>query len=122
MMTMWVTLVYFRMFNLLIFLFCIVIISLQTPLSLVPNMDTRSLTSALARLDSFLTLADTDAFRLSGNPKLLVKRVNQRVTRMFVEAYRRLTEAIHDPKNRYEFPATILVRTVDEVETILLQD
>ncbi|CAG8601106.1 9616_t:CDS:10 [Ambispora leptoticha] len=91
----------------------------NTPLSLLPNMDTRSLTGLMARLDSFLTLGDADNFRLSGNPKPLVKRVNQRVSRLFVEAYKRLVDAIRDPKNRYEFPATILIRTVDEVETLI---
>ncbi|KAG9307314.1 hypothetical protein G9A89_017142 [Geosiphon pyriformis] len=94
----------------------------HTPLSLVTNMETRSLSAVMARLDSFLTLGDIDTFRLTGNPKPLVKRVNQRVSRLFVEAYRRLSEAIRDPKNRYEFPATILVRTVDEVETLLSMD
>ncbi|CAG8552284.1 10454_t:CDS:10 [Ambispora gerdemannii] len=94
----------------------------NTPLSLLPNMDTRSLTGLMAKLDSFLTLGDADNFRLLGNPKPLVKRVNQRVSRLFVEAYKRLVDAIRDPKNRYEFPATILIRTVDEVETLVSSD
>ncbi len=85
-------------------------------------MDSRSLTNIMARLDSFLSLSDSDTFKLKGHPKPLVKKVNQRVSKMFLEAYRRVSDAIKDPKNRYEFPNTILVRTVDEVETILMVD
>ncbi|RIB16037.1 component of oligomeric golgi complex 6 [Gigaspora rosea] len=94
----------------------------NTPLSLYPNMDTNSLTNTMARLDSFLSLADTDTFKLQGHPQPLVKKVNRRVMKMFVEAYRRISDAIKDPKNRYGFPATILARTVDEVENLLMID
>ncbi|CAG8527849.1 660_t:CDS:10 [Paraglomus brasilianum] len=94
----------------------------DTPLSLVPNMDTKSLSTAMAKLDSFLTLSDSETLRLSGQPAHLVKSVNDKVFSMFIDTYRKVTNAIKDPKNRYEFPATILVRTVNEVETLLSFD
>ncbi|RHZ69762.1 hypothetical protein Glove_279g34 [Diversispora epigaea] len=94
------------------------------PLSLIQNMDTKSLTNVMARLDSFLSLADNDddTFKLQGNPTQLVKKVNYRVSKMFVDTYKRISDAIKDPKNKYEFPATILARTVDEVENLLMMD
>jgi hypothetical protein len=85
-------------------------------------MDASTLTAAMARLDSFLTLTDTGMFRLAGNPGELVQSVNQRVARRFVESYARLYDAICDPRNRYEFPSTILLRTVDEVEALVELD
>ncbi|CAI2179170.1 15482_t:CDS:10 [Funneliformis geosporum] len=94
----------------------------NTPLSLVHYMDPKSLTNIMARLDSFLSLTDSDTFKLKGHPKPLVKKVNLRVSKMFIEAYRKVSNAIRDPKNRYEFPNTILIRTVDEVEAILMAD
>ncbi|CAG8701845.1 12672_t:CDS:10, partial [Acaulospora morrowiae] len=94
----------------------------NTPLSLMSNMDTNSLTNIMARLDSFLSLADSDTFKLQGIPPELTKKVNKRVGKMFVETYKRISDAIKDPKNRYEFPATILAKTVDEIENILVVD
>ncbi|CAG8593279.1 16308_t:CDS:10 [Rhizophagus irregularis] len=94
----------------------------KTPLSLVHNMNAKSLANIMAKLDSFLSLSDSDTFKLQGHPKPLVKKVNQRVSKLFIEAYRKVNDAIKDPKNRYEFPNTILVRTVDEIENILLID
>ncbi|RGB24939.1 oligomeric Golgi complex subunit 6 [Rhizophagus diaphanus] len=94
----------------------------KTPLSLVHNMNAKSLANIMAKLDSFLSLSDSDTFKLQGHPKPLVKKVNQRVSKLFIEAYRKVSDAIKDPKNRYEFPNTILVRTVDEIENILLID
>jgi len=61
----------------------------------------------MARLDSFLALSDSDILKTKGYPKPLIKKVNQRVSKMFVEAYRKVSDAIRDPKNRYEFPNTI---------------
>lgn len=85
-------------------------------------MDTKSLTNVMARLDSFLSLADNETFKLQGNPTQLIKKMNHRVGKMFVDTYQRISDAIKDPKNKYEFPATILARTVDEVENLLMMD
>jgi hypothetical protein len=85
-------------------------------------MNAKSLANIMAKLDSFLSLSDSDTFKLQGHPKPLVKKVNQRVSKLFIEAYRKVSDAIKDPKNRYEFPNTILVRTVDEIENILMVD
>ncbi|CAG8548311.1 1902_t:CDS:2 [Acaulospora colombiana] len=89
----------------------------DTPLSLMPNMDTNTLTNVMARLDSSLFFAHNDTLKL---PAQLAMKVNKRVSKMFVEMYKRISEAIKDPKNRYEFPATILAKTVDEVENMLM--
>ncbi|RUS17455.1 oligomeric Golgi complex subunit 6 [Endogone sp. FLAS-F59071] len=94
----------------------------QTPLSTLPGLDGRSLTQILSTLDPFLVSVTVDSSsRLSRlSSSRLLRAANQRAVREFVRAYQRISEAVEDPTNEYEYPATILPRTVDEVETILL--
>ncbi|KAG0198795.1 Golgi transport complex subunit 6 [Mortierella sp. GBA30] len=96
----------------------------QTPLSQVPNMDSASVSSILSRLDHFLGSVNLDLTSWLSKivSSRLAKSISAQNVKMFVRAYRRLCEAIEDPKNKYEFPATILVRTADEVEMLLVED
>ncbi|KAG0321024.1 Golgi transport complex subunit 6 [Dissophora globulifera] len=96
----------------------------KTPLSQVPGMDAASISAVLSRLDHFLGSVNLDltAWLSKIVSSRLAKSVSTRNVKMFVDTYRRLCQAIEDPTNRYEFPATILTRTADEVEMLLVED
>ncbi|KAG0296310.1 Golgi transport complex subunit 6 [Dissophora globulifera] len=96
----------------------------KTPLSQVPGMDAASISAVLSRLDHFLGSVNLDltAWLSKIVSSRLAKSVSTRNVKMFVDTYRRLCLAIEDPRNRYEFPATILTRTADEVEMLLVED
>ncbi|KAF9157369.1 hypothetical protein DFQ26_008792, partial [Actinomortierella ambigua] len=95
-----------------------------TPLSAVPRMDAVSVTTVLSRLDRFLESVHIDLS--SSLAKIvssrLAKQASRQILRMFSAAYRGLCEAVMDPRNRYEYPSTILVRTADEVEMLLMEE
>jgi hypothetical protein len=86
-------------------------------------MDGASITAILARMDHFLGSASLDLSSWLSKivSSRLAKAISSQNLKMFVDAYRRLCEAIEDPANQYEFPATILVRTADEVEMVLVE-
>lgn len=110
------------------------------PLSRVPAASQGAITSALSRqFEEFLsssidhimsvsdrrreptsTTADNSIRSLShlSDPRTLL-RIQQGAAKMFVETYGRLSEAIRDPMNKYEFANTILTRSVEEVEAIM---
>ncbi|RUS34850.1 oligomeric Golgi complex subunit 6 [Jimgerdemannia flammicorona] len=93
----------------------------ETPLSTLPGLDSRTLTQTLSTLDAFLISVSVDSSaRLSrlSSPRL-ARGVNQRAVREFVRAYQRISDAVEDPTAAYEYPATILPRTVEEVERLL---
>ncbi|KAG0254401.1 Golgi transport complex subunit 6 [Actinomortierella ambigua] len=96
----------------------------STPLSAVPRMDAVSVTTVLSRLDRFLESVHIDLS--SSLAKIvssrLAKQASRQILRMFSAAYRGLCEAVMDPRNRYEYPSTILVRTADEVEMLLMEE
>lgn len=94
----------------------------KTPLSLVPGMDAMSISAILSRLDHFLgsVTLDLSSWLSKIVSSRLAKAISTQNVRMFVDAYRRLCQAVEDPKNQYEFPATILVRTADDVEDLLV--
>ncbi|KAG0368762.1 oligomeric Golgi complex subunit 6 [Gamsiella multidivaricata] len=96
----------------------------KTPLSLVPGMDAATVSTVLSRLDHFLGSVNLDLTSWLSKivSSRLAKNISTQNVKMFVDAYRRLCRAIEDPKNKYEFPATILVRTADEVEMLLVED
>ncbi|KAG0256026.1 Golgi transport complex subunit 6 [Mortierella polycephala] len=95
-----------------------------TPLSSVPNMEATSVSTVLSRLDHFLGSVNLDLNSWLSKivSSRLAKTISTQNVKMFVDAYRQLCDAIEDPKNKYEFPATILVRTADEVEMLLVED
>ncbi|KAG9067795.1 Golgi transport complex subunit 6 [Linnemannia hyalina] len=94
----------------------------KTPLSSVPGMDAMSISAILSRLDHFLgsVTLDLSSWLSKIVSSRLAKTISTQNVRMFVDAYRRLCQAVEDPKNQYEFPATILVRTADDVEDLLV--
>jgi hypothetical protein len=96
----------------------------QTPLSKVPQMDAASVSSVLSRLDQFLSTIDLDLASWLSKivSSRLAKEINRQNVKMFVDAYRRLCTAIEDPKNQYENPAGILVRSADDVQMVLVVD
>ena len=96
----------------------------QTPLSKVPQMDAASVSSVLTRLDRFLGTVDLDLASWLSKivSSRLAKEISRQNVKMFVDAYRRLCTAIEDPKNQYENPASILVRSADDVQMVLVVD
>ncbi|KAG0231611.1 Golgi transport complex subunit 6 [Actinomortierella wolfii] len=96
----------------------------STPLSAVPRMDGASITAVLSKLDRFLGSVHVDLS--SSLAKIvssrLAKIASRQVLKMFSTAYRGLCDAVMDPKNKYEYPSTILVRTADEVEMLLMEE
>lgn len=83
-------------------------------------MDARSLGTSLSTMDRFLTTIDGDIPpRLSKlTSSRLARQVHGNAIKRFIEAYRHINDAVGDPVNGYEFPATILPRTLEEIETI----
>ncbi|KAI9244465.1 oligomeric Golgi complex subunit 6-like protein [Phascolomyces articulosus] len=92
----------------------------ETPLSKVPNMDTQSLTTTLANLDSFLITisagASPELRKLTSSEHY--HQVQDNAIRMLLDAYRRIHIAVEDPVNEYENPDRILPRTIEEMEAI----
>ncbi|KAK3827554.1 MAG: oligomeric Golgi complex subunit 6 [Benniella sp.] len=96
----------------------------QMPLSLVPGADAVSLSAILSRLGHFLSSVNLDLASWLSKivSSRLAKNISTQNVKMFVDAYRRLRQEIENPKNKYEFPASIRVLTADEVEMLLVED
>jgi hypothetical protein len=94
--------------------------SIQTPLSKLEGMDARALGDSMSHLDRFLTTIDGDIpSRLNKlSSSRLARQVHGNAIKRFIDTYSRISEAVNNPSNGYEFPATILPRTVEEIETI----
>ncbi|KAI9359441.1 oligomeric Golgi complex subunit 6 [Pilaira anomala] len=92
----------------------------ETPLSSLPNMDTISLTNAMAKFDSFLVLISADLSpqleKLSSTQHC--HQVQSGAIRLLLDTYREISSEIQDPKNGYENPDDILPRTVQDMEAI----
>ncbi|KAJ8658658.1 hypothetical protein O0I10_005698 [Lichtheimia ornata] len=92
----------------------------KMPLSKVQHMDTESLSSALARFDSFLITisagASPELRRLTSSQQY--HKVQDNAIRLLFEAYKRIHTAVEDPTNEYEHPDRILPRTIEEMEAI----
>lgn len=93
----------------------------DSPLSLVTGLDATSLKSALTQFDQFLITVTLDVSSTLARimSSRVVHVVSQRGFKMFLEAYKKLYEAVMDPSNKYEFPSTLMTRTVEEVETLI---
>ncbi|KAG0044297.1 Golgi transport complex subunit 6 [Gryganskiella cystojenkinii] len=96
----------------------------QTPLSKVPQMDSASVSNVLSHLDRFLGTVDLDLASWLSKivSSRLAKEISRQNVKMFVDAYRMLCSAIEDPKNQYENPSGILVRSADDVQMVLVVD
>jgi hypothetical protein len=95
--------------------------SSATPLSRIPELDPTVISDTMSRLDGFLCTAGIDASsrvsRITSSRRL--RRCLEGGVRRFLASYSRLYEAVMDPKNKYEFPATLMTRSVEEIETLL---
>ncbi|KAI8584028.1 hypothetical protein K450DRAFT_221168 [Umbelopsis ramanniana AG] len=93
---------------------------INVPLSSLEGMDARALGESMAHLDRFLTTIDGDIpSRLTKlSSSRLARQVHGNAIKQFIDAYRHIIQAVSDPSNGYEFPASILPRTVEEIETI----
>ncbi|KAJ3104423.1 Golgi transport complex subunit 6 [Phlyctochytrium bullatum] len=92
------------------------------PMKFVEGLDQRSIAEAISRLDVFLRDINFDVTsRLSRLTSLHDTRVViDKSLKRFVESYADLYGKVTDPKNKYEFPATLMSRSVEEIETLLL--
>ncbi|KAJ3296955.1 Golgi transport complex subunit 6 [Borealophlyctis nickersoniae] len=93
----------------------------DVPLSSLPGMDAQSIAEAMSRLDTFLCGSTTDVSSSLARvtSSRIARVVGRRGGRLFVEAYRRLAEEVMKAENGYENPASLVPRTVAEVETLL---
>ena len=75
----------------------------------------------MGKFDTFLSTTSLDLVatitRISSSR--LAKQVSQKGFALFLEAYKTLHKAVLDPSNGYEQPATLLGRSVEEVQTLL---
>ncbi|KAG2178562.1 hypothetical protein INT44_001715 [Umbelopsis vinacea] len=92
----------------------------EVPLSSLEGMDARTLGDSMVHLDRFLTTIDGDIpSRLTKlSSSRLARQVHGNAIKQFIDAFSRIVQAVSDPLNGYEFPASILPRTVEEIETI----
>ncbi|KAJ3028091.1 UNVERIFIED_CONTAM: Golgi transport complex subunit 6 [Siphonaria sp. JEL0065] len=93
----------------------------KVPLAFVPILDPRAISTSMANLDVYLGTAGFDAqTRLS---PLLSSQHQERALEggfsAFMETYTRFHDAVMDPTNKFEFPASIL-RPVAEIHTLLV--
>ncbi|KAJ3131257.1 Golgi transport complex subunit 6 [Physocladia obscura] len=93
----------------------------KIPLAFAPALDPRTIATAMSNLDVFLCTAGFDAHsRLS---PLLSSQHRERALEggfsAFMAAYKRLHDAVMDPANKFEFPATI-IRPIGEIHTLLV--
>ncbi|KAJ3372364.1 Golgi transport complex subunit 6 [Kappamyces sp. JEL0680] len=96
----------------------------KQPLGLDPATDKQVVARAMADLNRFLLDVNMDVtenlYRISSVD--ISKRVASRGRVLFLEAYRDLVQKIHDPKNKYEFPASLVGRSPEEVEILLADE
>jgi hypothetical protein len=98
----------------------------ETALSRLPGMDGGSLGTLLrSQFDPFLAELNIEMnrqlHRLShATASHLTREICVQAIQRFVQEYGLAVDAIMDPKNGYEFPrSTVLLRTVEEVETVI---
>ncbi|KAI8854731.1 oligomeric Golgi complex subunit 6 [Chytridium lagenaria] len=85
------------------------------------RIDQRTIAEAMSRLDTFLRDVGFDVTsrlsRMSSSQD--TKHVIDKSLREFSDSYSKLYEKVMDPGNKYEFPATLMTRSIDEIETLL---
>ncbi|TPX48201.1 succinate---CoA ligase (ADP-forming) [Synchytrium endobioticum] len=93
----------------------------QTPLSRKATTDAAAISQAMAQLDIFLESGavdiSADLTRL-GSSKL-ARTIVKRGCRQLVATYGRIYAAVENPSNKYEFPSSLLGRSVGEVEVLI---
>ncbi|MBW0524976.1 hypothetical protein O181_064691 [Austropuccinia psidii MF-1] len=93
----------------------------NTPLSRLEEANSKSISQAVQTFDVFLMGLDT----LTSNRLVLLSSVktsslvHKNSLNMLLKAYETIWDAVMDDRNRYEFRSTILVRSKDEVRTLI---
>lgn len=93
------------------------------PLSAIPGMDTSTLKTFLNKFDLFLVSPDAYIlsqlnFLLSHTHKLVIKK---RAFEVILAIHGQLYQAVHDPINGYVDPETIMRRSPEEVNKLIMQ-
>ncbi|XP_049869783.1 conserved oligomeric Golgi complex subunit 6 [Pectinophora gossypiella] len=92
------------------------------PLSAIPGMDTATLKTFLNKFDMFIVTPDVYILPqlnllLSHNHRSLVKK---RAFEVILAIYAQLYQALHDPANGYVDPQSIVRRTPEEVNKLIM--
>lgn len=95
-------------------------------LSKIESCDAKRISEAMVWLDLYLgSLGPEDTsssiIRLISSNRL-ARKVLSGAYAKFLDAYRIVFEMVNDPINEYELPATLLPRSVHQVETLLAVD
>lgn len=92
----------------------------QTSLSRIESASSKQISLAVHQFDEFLTHLDTLV-----SPRLVLlsstrnsSQVHRDSLGLVTSAYGRIWDAVMDPKNRYEFASTLLIRSKEEVKTL----
>ncbi|ORY38224.1 oligomeric complex COG6 [Rhizoclosmatium globosum] len=92
----------------------------KVPLAFVPLLDPRAISTCMSNLDVYLCTAGFDAqARLA--PLLSLQHQERALEggfSAFMATYKQFHDAVMDPENKFEFPASIL-RPVGEIQTLL---
>ncbi|KAG0149204.1 hypothetical protein CROQUDRAFT_40183 [Cronartium quercuum f. sp. fusiforme G11] len=90
------------------------------PLSRMDATSSKQISLAMRQFDNFLAHLDTLV-----SPRLVLlsstknsSHVHQDSLALVTSAYGRIWDAVMDPKNRYEFASTLLIRSKEEVKTL----
>jgi hypothetical protein len=90
------------------------------PLSRQDGCDRNTLTQSMSKLDSFLvSVTDVNHILQKVASLDLSRQISKGGLTMFLSTYKDLERKILDPVNKYEYPASILSRSAEEVETLL---
>ncbi|KAI8892956.1 oligomeric Golgi complex subunit 6 [Globomyces pollinis-pini] len=93
----------------------------QRPFGLQANTDSNAINQSMNQFDKYLLDVTMDVsetlYRIQSLD--IGKRVASKGCRMFFDKYKFLVNEILNPENKYEFPATLIRRSVEEVETLL---
>ncbi|TPX35858.1 hypothetical protein SmJEL517_g01736 [Synchytrium microbalum] len=93
----------------------------QVVLSRKVTTDALAISQAMTTLDTFLSSGavdiSSDLSRITSSR--LARTIMKRGCRQLVATYGRICRAVEDPKNKYEFPSTLLGRSVAEVEILM---
>jgi hypothetical protein len=95
----------------------------QSPLSFLPEASPDTLVKCMTSLDDFLCTTTPDTSVLPVTSKIISPKITRDIIkrgyRLFLSEYKKIHDSILDPANKYEFPSSIVKRSVHEVETLL---
>ena len=89
------------------------------PSSAVPGLETKSLLMALIHFSDFLSNLDNHINFDKLQSSKIARSIEEQGLLKLLQAYQALHALVLDPINKYEFPESIMSRSVSEVKTIL---